>query len=258
MLVQIFSLLFVFVLLVILLIVMLYNKDKFNLSPNSAPFGSGSSSGLLRSSSGDGSGLLKSSDFVDGDKVVKYNCRDNTNFNCIENEVGCFPDSYMYCNNGQTWCNWKEGNSNYQFCPCSFDSWDDCVSKVGCATDPAEVHPGWYDINKSKNNFERSKYYINKGSSDDAMKIVDECTFHNTDFFKNPRCKITQGKYQGKVGVCVMNNNNIEECQPIGQNCMDAIPNYCPKQVHNVMTGENGNVNASCFKKNNKVMLKCN
>mgnify|MGYP001262518264 CR=1 FL=1 len=173
---------------------------------------------------------------------VTKKCKDGTSFNCWENEPGCFSNSMMYCPGGDTWCS-SVGGSGYPVC--KFDDWNSCVKAGGCVTDPAEAHPGWYDITKSKNDYDRMQVVANGGEN--AMTIYDECNYHNTNWNRNPRCMIDKGPYKGEVGVCRYDGVNVQKCQPVGQNCENAVPSYCNKEQE-LMLGQSRKVNPMCIR----------
>lgn len=122
---------------------------------------------------------------------------------------------------GNNWCEDLGGRLTNN--ECVFSSWDSCVKSLDCESDPSVVHPDWYDADKSKNYDEVAQAMINGG-----MDIVDVCVPANTSWNSNPRCKIKQGAYAGKTGICVYDGVNVNKCQPIGQGCKVMIDNFCP------------------------------
>lgn len=183
---------------------------------------------------------------------VTKKCKDGTSFNCWKNEPGCFDNSDMYCPGGDSWCSHVGGRGNPI---CRFDDFDSCVNAGGCVTDPADAHPGWYDISKAKNEYDRMQVVANGGEN--ALTVYDECDYHNTDWNRNPRCKIKKGKYKGKVGVCIFDGVNVQECQPVGQRCDKAVPSYCNEEQE-LMLGQSREVNPMCVRNSNdEVYLQC-
>jgi len=189
-------------------------------------------------------------------EATSYNCKETgEEYPCFNNSIGCFPNSKVYCNKGgDKWCEYM-GGTTLPNGECSFPDWDTCNSLLGCITDPAEAHPGWYDISLSSNDFERQQVVNNGGEA--AMEIVDECNMNNTTANKNPRCNIKHGKFKGKIGVCVYDGMNIQECQPYGQQCNNSIPQYCSPTVTNKLTGKEVNVNPMCYEKDGVVTMQC-
>tara|TARA_B100001094_G_C18161587_1_gene789681 strand:- start:525 stop:1685 length:1161 start_codon:yes stop_codon:yes gene_type:complete len=185
---------------------------------------------------------------------TSYKCKTGKEFNCFNGTAGCFPNSIVYCKGGDNWCEFKGGKTLGNGM-CSFSDWKTCIEKGECLTDPAEAHPEWYDMTKANSDYDREKVIAN--GAEDAMDVVDECLMSNTTANKNPRCNIKHGKYKGKIGVCVYDGMDVQECQPVGQGCNAAIPNYCNPVLENPMTGEVKNVNPMCFSNNGKVTLQC-
>jgi hypothetical protein len=168
-----------------------------------------------------------------------YMCEDGSDFYCWDNEPNCYENSAEFCAGGDSWCESVGGRGNPI---CKFDNWDSCVENTGCVTDPKEAHPGWYDLMKSENWLDRARVELNHGGA-----IVDECNQHNTDWFSNPRCRITSGKYEGEVGVCRYDGVNVKKCAPVGQRCSKAVPSYCKKEQE-LLLGHKRDVNPMCFK----------
>lgn len=187
-------------------------------------------------------------------KVASFKCKSGKEFKCYDGTAGCFPNSIVYCKGGDNWCEFKGGKTLNNGL-CSFSDWNSCIEKGECVTDPAEVHPEWYDMTKVNSDYDRQKVIDN--GAEDAMDIVEECTMMNTTVNKNPRCNIKHGKYKGKIGVCVYDGMDVQECQPVGQGCNAAIPNYCNAVLENPMTGEVENVNPICFNHKGNVTLQC-
>jgi hypothetical protein len=122
---------------------------------------------------------------------------------------------------GNNWCEELGGKLTNN--ECIFPSWYSCVKSLECESDPSVVHPGWYDADKSKNYDDVAQAMINGG-----MDIVDVCVPANTSWNSNPRCKIKEGEYSGKTGICVYDGVNVNKCQPIGQGCKVTIDDFCP------------------------------
>ena len=113
---------------------------------------------------------------------------------------------------------------------CVFSSWDSCVKSLDCETDPSVVHPGWYDADKSKNYEDVAQSMLNG-----EMDIVDICAPANTSWNSNPRCKIKNGEYSGKTGVCVYDGVNVNSCHAVGQGCK---AEFCPGLYGDPFTGK--------------------
>jgi hypothetical protein len=146
---------------------------------------------------------------------------------------------------GRNWCEnlggkFKEGQ-------CIFPSWDDCVKGLQCKTDPSEVHLGWYNADKSKNYDDVAQAMING-----EMEIVDVCHPANTSWNSNPRCKIKNGTYKGKTGVCVYDGEQVQDCQAVGQGCMAKLDEFCPGHYGDPFSGNIVEQHLMCRKTRNK------
>ena len=128
------------------------------------------------------------------------------------------------------WCG--ELGGNMQNGECVFPSWDSCVKSLDCETDPATVHPGWYNADQSKNYNQVAQAMLNG-----EMDIVDVCHPANTSWNSNPRCKIKNGEYSGKTGVCVYDGVNVNSCQAVGQGCKTKLDKFCPGMYGDPFTG---------------------
>lgn len=124
---------------------------------------------------------------------------------------------------------------------CVFPSWDSCVKSLNCETDPAIVHPGWYNADKSKNYGDVAQAMING-----EMDIVDACSAANTSWNSNPRCKIKEGEFSGKTGICVYDGVAVNKCQPVGQGCKTSLDNFCPGVYGDPFSGEIKNQHLMC------------
>jgi len=134
------------------------------------------------------------------------------------------------------WCGSKMVNGE-----CVFPSWDSCVKSLNCETDPAIVHPGWYNADKSKNYDDVAQAMING-----QMNIVDACSAANTSWNSNPRCKIKEGEFSGKTGICVYDGVAFNKCQPVGQGCKTPLDNLCPGLYGDPFNGKIKNQNLMC------------
>jgi len=146
---------------------------------------------------------------------------------------------------GRNWCEnlggkLKEGQ-------CVFPSWDDCVKGLQCKTDPSEVHLDWYNADKSKNYDDVSEAMING-----EMEIVDVCHPANTSWNSNPRCKIKNGLYKGKTGVCVYDGEQVQPCQAVGQGCTAKLDEFCPGHCGDPFSGNVVEQHLMCRKTRNK------
>ena len=146
---------------------------------------------------------------------------------------------------GRNWCEnlggkLKEGQ-------CVFPSWDDCVKGLQCKIDPSEVHLGWYNADKSKNYDDVAQAMING-----EMEIVDVCHPVNTSWNSNPRCKIKNGVYKGKTGVCVYDGEQVQPCQAVGQGCTAKLDEFCPGHYGDPFSGNVVKQHLMCRKTRNK------
>jgi len=146
---------------------------------------------------------------------------------------------------GRNWCEnlggkLKEGQ-------CVFPSWDDCVKGLQCKIDPSEVHLGWYNADKSKNYDDVAQAMING-----EMEIVDVCHPVNTSWNSNPRCKIKNGVYKGKTGVCVYDGEQVQPCQAVGQGCTAKLDEFCPGHYGDPFSGNVVLQHLMCRKTRNK------
>jgi hypothetical protein len=146
---------------------------------------------------------------------------------------------------GRNWCEnlggkLKEGQ-------CVFPSWDDCVKGLQCKTDPSEVHLDWYNADKSKNYDDVAQAMING-----EMEIVDVCHPVNTSWNSNPRCKIKNGVYKGKTGVCVYDGEQVQPCQAVGQGCTAKLDEFCPGHYGDPFSGNVVEQHLMCRKTRNK------
>jgi len=115
---------------------------------------------------------------------------------------------------------------------CVFQNMDDCVKSLNCETDPHVANPDWYDPDKAKNYREVAKA-LNNGK----MEIMDECTLKNTSKSSNPRCRIKVGENIGKVGVCLYEFGEVQECRPVGNDCKEKL-DFCPEFYCDALTGK--------------------
>tara|TARA_Y100000389_G_scaffold173189_1_gene182196 strand:- start:1322 stop:1990 length:669 start_codon:yes stop_codon:yes gene_type:complete len=129
------------------------------------------------------------------------------------------------------WCNDLGGTMKND--ECVFSSWDSCVKSLDCETDPSVVHPGWYNADESKNYEDVAQSMLNG-----EMDIVDICAPANTSWNSNPRCKIKNGEYSGKTGVCVYDGVNVNSCNAVGQGCKAKIDEFCPGLYGDPFTGK--------------------
>ena len=126
------------------------------------------------------------------------------------------------------WCGGKMINGE-----CVFPSWESCVKSLNCETAPAIVHPGWYNTDRSKNYDDVAQSMING-----EMDIIDTCSAANTSWNSKPRCKIKEGEFSGKTGICVYDGVAVNKCQPVGQDCKTQLDNFCPELYGDPFSGK--------------------